>query len=167
MSNQAENPFIKKPKKKPILKRWWFWILTAITVLIVIGMVSSGGSSTSYELSKLQAMSKQQIIDKFGKPNEVVRDDADGYIYAYNAGFMVRGATSGALEITFQNDMVKQSTSDTYKLFDVMLGSSFDESVTRLGTPNLSQSVEGSKNAMYLTKEDICSCYLPMQIPIK
>ncbi|OBZ14223.1 hypothetical protein A8L34_09705 [Bacillus sp. FJAT-27264] len=102
----------------------------------------------------MQIMSKDEIFEKFGKPNEVVRDDSDGYIIAYNAGFIVSGNAQGAKEITLQEDAVKKKSTDTYKIFDVTLGSSFADNVARLGKPNLTQEKDGTKHVMYLTKEN-------------
>lgn len=53
---------IKKSKKKPLLKRWWFWILALFVVIIAVSIFSSGGESTAYELSKMQTMTKEEII---------------------------------------------------------------------------------------------------------
>lgn len=80
-----------KTKKKPLLKRWWFWLLSVFALFLFVGILSSGGESTAYELTKMTTMSKQQIIEKFGKPSEIVREDADGYSFGYDAGFMVSG----------------------------------------------------------------------------
>ncbi|MGM0711915.1 hypothetical protein [Brevibacillus parabrevis] len=154
MSKQELSYPVERPKKKSLLKRWWSWLLSILVLFMLIGVLSSGGDSTAYELSKMTTMSKQQIIEKFGKPNEVVRDEKDGYSFGYDAGFMVRGAENGALEISMKKEKIKNSTSDTYKIFDVSIDSSFDENVTRLGQPNLSAVKDGKKNAMYLTKED-------------
>lgn len=154
MSKQEFNQVIERPRKKPIIKRWWFWVLSAFALFLAIGVFSSGGESTAYELSKMTAMSKQQIIEKFGKPDEIIRDDADGYSFGYHAGFLVSGTDKGATEISIQKDMIKNDSADTYKIFDVSIGSSFDENVTRLGKPDLSAVKDGKKNAMYLTKED-------------
>lgn len=154
MSKQEISQSIGRPRKKPLLKRWWFWLLSVFALFLFVGILSSGGESTAYELTKMTEMSKQQIIEKFGKPSEIVREDADGYSYGYDAGFMVSGNEKGALEISMQKDMIKATTSDTYKIFDVTIGSSYDENVTRLGKPNLSTVKDGKKNAMYLTKED-------------
>ncbi|MEK3742402.1 hypothetical protein ACTID9_07165 [Brevibacillus fluminis] len=154
MSKQEISQSIGRPRKKPLLKRWWFWLLSVFALFLFVGILSSGGESTAYELTKMTTMSKQQIIEKFGKPSEIVREDADGYSFGYDAGFMVSGTEKGALEISMQNDMMKSPSSDTYKIFDVTIGSSFDENVTRLGKPNLSTVKDGKKNAMYLTNED-------------
>lgn len=35
------------PPKKPLVKRWWFWVLVAFGGFIIIGALSSGDSSTS------------------------------------------------------------------------------------------------------------------------
>ncbi|MED0705271.1 hypothetical protein [Aneurinibacillus aneurinilyticus] len=153
MSNELSGSLIESKKKKSIFKRWWFWGLS-IFVLIVVAIISSDGGSTAYELAKMQTMSKQQIIEKFGKPDEIVRDDKDGFMYGYHAGFDVRGTDKGALEINLSSDRVKKQGVDTYKIFDVFLGDSFDESVKKLGKPNQSGLKDGKKNAMYLTKED-------------
>ncbi|MEK5256138.1 hypothetical protein NST74_21920 [Paenibacillus sp. FSL F4-0125] len=144
----------KKSKKKPLLKRWWFWILALLVVITVVSILSSEGESTAYELSKMQTMAKEEIIMKFGEPNEVIRDDSDGYAIAYNSGFMVSGDKRGASEITLQEDAVKESSKDTYKIFDVTLGSSFADNIARLGKPNLTQEKDGKKSVMYLTEED-------------
>lgn len=147
----------EQPKrKKSIFKRWWFWLLAIVVIVILISALSSGSSSPStiYELSKMQTMSKQQIIDKFGNPDETVRDDSEGYIYGYNDGFMVSGTAEGATEVTLQEDMIKNGSADSYKIFDATLGSSFDENIERLGKPNLSQLKDGKKSALYLTNED-------------
>lgn len=154
MSKQEISQSIGKPRKKPLLKRWWFWLLSVFALLLFVGILSSGGESTAYELTKMTTMSKQQIIEKFGKPSEIVREDADGYSYGYDAGFMVSGVEKGALEISMQKDMIKSPKSDTYKIFDVTIGSSYDENITILGKPNLSTVKDGKKNAMYLTNED-------------
>lgn len=102
----------------------------------------------------MQTMTKEEIIAKFGEPNEVIRDDSDGYTIAYNTGFMVSGDNQGASEITLQEDAIKGSSRDTYKIFDVTLGSSFADNVARLGKPNLTQEKDGKKSVMYLTEED-------------
>ncbi|MED1646811.1 hypothetical protein P4U99_27250 [Brevibacillus agri] len=154
MSMQEISQSIGRPRKKPLLKRWWFWLLSVFAFFLLVGILSSGGESTAYELTKMTEMSKQQIIEKFGKPSEIVREDADGYIFGYDAGFLVRGNEKGVLEISLQKDMIKATTSDTYKIFDVTIGSSYDENVARLGKPDLSTVKDGKKNAMYLTKED-------------
>lgn len=145
---------VEKSKKKPLLKRWWFWILALFVVIITASLLSSGGESTAYELSKMQTMTKDEIIAKFGEPDEVIHDDPDDYAIAYNAGFVVSGDNQGASEITLQEDAVKESSQDTYKIFDVTLGSSFADNVTRLGKPNLTQEKDGKKRVIYLTKED-------------
>lgn len=98
---------IKKSKKKPLLKRLWFWILTLFVVITAVSIFSSRGETTAYELSKMLTMTKEEIITKFGEPNEVIRDDSDGYAIAYNTGFMVSGNNQGASEITLQEDAVK------------------------------------------------------------
>lgn len=107
---------IKKSKKKPLFKRWWFWILALFVVITAVSILSSGGESTAYELSKMQTMTKEEIITKFGEPNEVIREDSDDYAIAYNTGFMVSGDNQGASEITLQEDAVKGSSKDTYKI---------------------------------------------------
>lgn len=145
---------IKKSKKKPLLKRWWFWVFALFIVIIVASLFSSEGESTAYELSKMQTMTKEEIIAKFGEPDEVIRDDSDGYIIAYNTRFIVSGDNQRASEITLQEDAVKGNSKDTYNIFDVTLGASFAENVVRLGNPNLTQEKDGKKSVMYLTEED-------------
>jgi hypothetical protein len=143
-----------KPKKKSLFKRWWFWGL-AIVIVIVIASVSSQSGSTVYELGKMTQMSKQQIIEKFGKPDEVVRDDKDGYNYVYNGGFTVSGTETGANNIVLSNELVKNKNSDAYKIFDVQLNSSFEENVKRLGKPKLNLKKDNKNLAVYLTKEGL------------
>jgi len=152
MSNELTNPVTGKAKKKPIFKRWWFWILSILAFIIIVSALSSGGS-TVYELSKATTMSKKEIVEKFGKPDEVVRDDKDGYSYGYNTGFLVSGNEKGATQIQLASAMIKKKSSDSYKVLDAALGSSFDENIKRLGKPNLSITKDGKKNAAYLTKE--------------
>lgn len=152
MSDVLTNTTVKK-KKKPIFKRWWFWVLSVFVLIIIVSSLSSG-SSAVYELSKAATMSRQEIIEKFGKPDEIIREDNDGYSYGYNAGFIISGTDKGATSIVLSGDMVKNEASDSYKMLDATLGSSFDENVKRLGEPNLSITKDGKKNAVYLTKED-------------
>lgn len=77
-------------------------------------------------------------------------DDSDGYAIAYNTGFMVSGDKQGASEITLQEDAVKGSSKDTYKIFDITLASSFADNVARLGKPNLTQE----KDAIWKVLDD-------------
>lgn len=152
MSNALTDTVTKK-KKKPIFKRWWFWVLSIFALIIIAGSLSSG-SSAVLELSKATTMNRQEIIDKFGRPDEIIREDNEGYIYGYNAGFIISGTDKGATSIVMSGDMVKNESSDSYKMLDATLNSSFDENVKRLGEPNLSITKDGKKNAVYLTKED-------------
>lgn len=143
-----------KAKKKSLFKRWWFWGLALIVLIIIISSANgSGGGSTVFELSKASQMSKQQIVEKFGKPSEVVRDDKDGYSYSYNTGFTISGTDKGANNIVLSSAFVKNKFNDSYKIFDVQLDSSFQENVTRLGTPQLNLSKDNRNLVAYLTKE--------------
>ncbi|MGN7761281.1 hypothetical protein [Paenibacillus sp. 22594] len=100
---------IKKSKKKPLLKRWWFWILALFVVIIAVSIFSSGGESTAYELSKMQTMTKEEIITKFGEPNEVIRDDSDGYSIAYNIGFMVAVTIKAQAKLHYKRMRLKKA----------------------------------------------------------
>ncbi len=159
MSSDIKEQVSLKPVKKSLLKRWCGSLLVIITILIV-AIATSGCGSTAYELALTTSMSRQDITDKFGKPDEVVQDDADGYIYIYNEGFSVTGDDKGATEISLQADAIKKNTSDTYKIMDVTIGSSFDENVKRLGDPDLSTKSDGQKGAMYITKEDFILVFM-------
>ena len=153
-SNQ-ENEAAYVKHKKLILKQWWFWILSIMLIVIITIMTAGDGStSTIFELSKTIYMSKQDIVNKFGSPDEIVRDDKEGYMYAYNNGFMISGDSNGAKEIEIISSAVKAKTKDSYKIMDVTLASSFDENVKRLGTPENYVFIDGKKAAMYLTNED-------------
>lgn len=152
MSDVLTSTTVKK-KKKPLFKRWWFWVLSALILIIIVSSLSSG-SSAVLELSTATTMNRQEVIEKFGKPDEVIREDTDGYSYGYNAGFIISGKDKGATSIILSSDMVKNEASGSYKMLDAALGSSFDENVKRLGEPNLSITKDGKKNAVYLTKED-------------
>lgn len=145
---------LPKAKKKSLFKRWWFWGLALIVLVIIISSASGGeGGSNVFELSKATQMSKQQIVEKFGKPTEVVRDDKDGYNYSYNKGFTISGTDKGAENIVLSSAFVKDKSNDSYKIFDVQLDSSFQENVKRLGTPQLNLNKDNQNLAVYLTKE--------------
>ncbi|MGG4143876.1 hypothetical protein ABEW34_12145 [Paenibacillus algorifonticola] len=145
-------PTLPEVKKKSIFKKWWFWLL-AFVLLIVIISVSSQGESKIYELSQMVQMNKQQIVEKFGKPDEVVRDDQDGYSYAYNGGFTVSGNDKGASNIVLSSAFTKIKSTDSYKIFDVQLDSSLQENIKRLGKPQLSLNQDDKNLVAYLTKE--------------
>nr|WP_312577702.1 hypothetical protein [Sedimentibacter sp.] len=153
MSNEITEQIEVKPSKKSIFMRWWFWLFIIIIIIIIGSLGAFGGGSITYELSRTSSMSRQDIIDKYGKPDEVLSDDSDGYLYGYDAGFIISGTDKGALEISLMSDSVKKNTSDNYKIMDVTLGSSFEENIKRLGEPALSTN-DGQKGAMYLTNED-------------
>lgn len=139
-------------KKKSIMKRWWFWLLSLI-VLVVAVSVATQGDSTVYELSQMVKMNKQQMIEKFGKPDEVVRDDQDGYSYAYNGGFTVSGNDSVAQNIVLSSAFVKGKSSDAYKIFDVQLNSSFQEHVQRLGKPQIHLKKDDKNLVAYIVED--------------
>lgn len=151
MTSNGSEETIKQ--KKSLLKRWWLWGIIFIVLSILIGLLDSGGG-TAYELSRLQLMSKQEIIDKFGEPDMVLYDHVGGYYYQYDTGFTVQGTDKGATEVILTNDYVKKKTDDSYKIFDVYLGSSFDENVKRLGTPDDKGITDGYPYASYFTKEN-------------
>lgn len=137
----------------------FFRVHTILAVGLVVILLSSCQSMV-YELALTTTMSRQDIVSKFGKPDEVVIDNADGYMYIYSEGFSITGDDNGATEIELRVDGIKKNTSDTYKLMDVTIGSSFDENIKRLGEPDLALSSGGQKGAMYLTKEDFILVFL-------
>lgn len=145
----------QKKKKKSIFKKWWFWVLVLIVLIIIISSSSGRGSSAVFELSKATQMIKKQINDKFGKPSEVVREDTDGYNYSYNSGFTISGNDKEATTIVLSSELVKNKNSDSYKIFDVQLESSFSENVERLGEPNLDLKKDNKNLVAYLTQEGL------------
>ncbi len=149
MSNKNMKQIEVNSSKKAVLKHWWILLFA----IIIVSLVACTGGYTTYELSKTISMNRQDIIDKFGNPDEVLSNDSDGYFYGYDAGFAISGTDKGATEIVIMSDSVKKKTSDNYKIMDVTLGSSFEENIKRLGEPDLSTN-DGQKGAMYLTKED-------------
>ncbi|CAM4344334.1 hypothetical protein FHS16_002512 [Paenibacillus endophyticus] len=154
MSNEATILSSETKKKKTILKKWWFWVIAIIVLFIVILAASdSTDESIVYELGQVQAMNKQEIVEKFGKPSEVVRDDAEGYLYSYDSGFTINGNDSEAASIMLSNELVKGNAAHAFKIFDIQLNSTFSEHVKRLGNPSL-QLVQDNRNLVaYLTNE--------------
>ena len=57
-----------KPKKKPIYKRWWFWLLIVVFLFAIIGIASSGGDSQSNQnTSDIVAEKDSAVSGKIGK----------------------------------------------------------------------------------------------------
>lgn len=69
-------------------------------------LLNYGGDSTAYELSKLTQMTKQEIVDTFGEPDEITYDDNTGYHYHYNVGFSLIGNSSRASKVTLSTDLI-------------------------------------------------------------
>lgn len=147
----AESP---RTSKNSLMKRV---LIVSFTVFVILGITYTlfyGGESTAYELTQMTSMTKQEIIDKFGIPDEVIYDEEQRYFYIYNFGIVVYGTNEGAYDITLSKDLIKNNSLNNYKMLDVYIDSSFDENILRLGTPNVIQTIDGKKNAMYLTQEE-------------
>lgn len=152
MTIELSNPTDVKPKKKSFFKRWWFWVLAALVLLMVIGILSSGGNS-NIELSTLMSMNRQQIVEKFGKPDNILTDSKYEFEYAYD-GFHVRGNDKNVVEVILSNGFLKKKKVDSYTLARLTLDSSYDEAIKNLGTPDKVNQSKNMKGAEYLTKDD-------------
>lgn len=156
---------IEAENKEVIFKDWFFWVVVVfLAVTIAPFYILMFSETPTYELSKVTHMSKQQIINKFGKPSSVAGDDKSGYTYYYNSGFMISGTNKCANTIQLSANLFKKE-SDNYsvKLADTTLGSSYNDAIKRLGSPNRSETGYGKKSAIYLVDNNYilllsCDC---------
>lgn len=145
-------------RKKSLLKRWWLWVTLGLTCLIVVGALAAS-SSEAYDLANLSEMSKQEVIEKLGKPDKswIIRDENDDYYYTYPSGVTIIGNAKYASEISLVEDTNGKSSNKQFNIVGMTLGSNISDYAEVLGTANIDLvSPEGSRSRMYHdVKEDI------------
>ncbi len=147
----------KVQKKKPLYKQWWLWMLTAIVVLLFI----FSSNTEPLELTDLTNLSKKEVVNKLGKPNDtwIVQDDEDGYYYMYPFGVTLLGDETSVSEISLTYGQKGVKSNRVYSILGLTLGVNFNdytkENPDVFRAPNLDiVSSEGQRSRMYHDKQE-------------
>ena len=98
----------RKPKK-PLLKRWWFWVLAVLALFIVIGIAGGGGDESATDSAASDQGADSQSAEEApadedaaeeDTADEAAEDSADEAPAAYGLGDAV---PTGDWEITVSN----------------------------------------------------------------
>ncbi|KQN96199.1 hypothetical protein ASF12_25635 [Paenibacillus sp. Leaf72] len=147
-------------KNRPIRKKWWLWMLTAIAVLSLVGIIFSSNPEP-LELTDLSGGSKKNVIAKLGKPDEpwVIRDDEDDYYYMYPFGVTLLGNDEFVSEISLTYGEEGVQSNKVYSILGLTLGANFNDYIAQnpgvFQAPNLDLiSQEGQRSRMYHDKQE-------------
>lgn len=119
---QVDSGQIKKNKRK---RR--FIVGGIIFVLVIIFMLAGGEEASPIELMPIMAreMSRQEIKDYLGEPDEIMYDDEEKYYYIYDDVLTIMGSNEKLSNMALT--MSPNIDQNKYKLHEVKLGDSYSD----------------------------------------
>ena len=137
----------KRPTKK---KKTKGFIAVGLALIILVMLILAGGEDTSpIELMPIMAqeMSREEIKEYLGSPDDVMYDEEEKYYYVYDDTLTIFGNQEKVSNIALT--MSPNKDQDKYAIHEIKLGDSYSEMLAKYSNLEEQEEREGENLAIF------------------